>query len=86
MYQEKKEKIFKVRKMGWLEKSILKKGLLFAAVLLLCFFTPITAHAEKKVVKIGAIAGNDFVEEYGFAYSYRGDAYKSGEISAEELK
>ena len=75
MYQEKEGKFLKSRVMGWMERSILKKGLLFAAVLLLCFFTPITAHAEKKVVKIGAIAGNDFVEEYGGVYRGYGVEY-----------
>lgn len=50
-------------------------GILFTAVLLLCFVTTLTVHAEKRVVKIGAIAGNDFVEEYGGVYHGYGAEY-----------
>lgn len=75
MYQEKKQKYFNAGKKGWLERSILKKGLLFVTVLLLCFFTPITAYAGKKIVKIGTVAGNDFVEEYGGVYRGYGAEY-----------
>ena len=63
------------RRPEWLGKSIFKKSMLFAAVFLLCFFTPMTVHAEKKIVKIGAIAGNDFVEEYGGVYRGYGVEY-----------
>lgn len=75
MYQERRENYLRVERTGWLGKSILKKGVLFLAILLLCFFTPITAHAEKKVVKIGAVAGSDFVEEYGGVYRGYGAEY-----------
>lgn len=75
MYQvDKKEKMIKENS-GWLRKRVLGKGLIFATVLLLCFFSPITVHAEKKIIKVGAIADNSFIQAYGGAHYGYGVEY-----------
>ncbi|MBQ8040348.1 MAG: transporter substrate-binding domain-containing protein, partial [Lachnospiraceae bacterium] len=75
MYQTKDSHIYKINKNGWLKKAVLKGGFLFAAIFLLCFSTQISAHAEKKIIKVGAIAGNSFIESYGGVYHGYGVEY-----------
>jgi len=68
----------KVRTMnitGWLGRAVYKYTLLFAAVLLLCLMMPMTVRAEKKTVRVGAIAENSFIEESDGLYSGYGVEY-----------
>jgi len=62
MYHKKTKKVVKFYNVERLGRAIRKGTLLFAAVLLLCLMTPMTVRAQKEIIKVGAIADNDFIE------------------------
>ena len=75
MKKGKKERSTNCKRSAVLGKTAVRGIVLFAAVLLLCFIVNVPSKAEGKIIKVGAIAGNSFIENTDGVYHGYGVEY-----------
>lgn len=75
MKREKRERVIVKKHIIGLEKSLFGKVMFLAAVFLLCFSVNIPSHAEGRIIKVGAITGNSFIENTDGVYHGYGVEY-----------
>ena len=75
MKKGKKERSTNCKRSAVLGKTAVRGIVFFAAVLLLCFIVNVPSKAEGKIIKVGAITGNSFIENTDGVYHGYGVEY-----------